>query len=51
MEFAGSTAYWVGSLDDWASISLEPGTRFIVSLESTDGSSTRTGSVVLEADL
>ncbi|HKB27928.1 MAG TPA: anti-sigma factor [Candidatus Limnocylindrales bacterium] len=51
MEFAGTTAYWVGSLDDWASISLEPGTRFIVSLEPTDGLATRTGAVVLEADL
>jgi Anti-sigma-K factor rskA len=51
MEFAGTTAYWVGSLDDWAEISLDPGTQFIVSLEPTDGSSTRTGSIVLEADL
>jgi hypothetical protein len=52
MEFAGSTAYWVGSLDDWASISLEPGAHFIVSLEPSDGStSTRTGTSVLEADL
>jgi hypothetical protein len=51
MEFAGTTAYWVGSLDEWASISLDPGTQFIVSLEPTDGSGARTGSVVLEADL
>ena len=51
MDFAGTTAYWVGSLDDWASISLDPGTRFIVSLEPTDGSTTRTGPIVLEADL
>jgi hypothetical protein len=51
MEFAGTTAYWVGSLDEWASIALDPGTQFIVSLEPTNGSSTRTGSIVLEADL
>jgi len=51
MKFAGTTAYWVGSLDDWASISLDPGTRFIVSLEPTDASGTRTGPVVLEATL
>jgi len=51
MDFAGTTAYWVGSLDDWASISLDPGTRFIVSLEPTDGSATRSGAIVLEADL
>jgi hypothetical protein len=51
MDFAGTTAYWVGSLDDWASISLDPGAHFIVSLEPTDGPSTRTGSIVLEAEL
>ena len=51
MEFAGATAYWVGSLGEWASVSLEPGARFIVSLEPTDSSATGTGSVVLEADL
>jgi hypothetical protein len=51
MDFAGTTAYWVGSLDDWASISIEPGANFIVSLEPTDAStSTRTGTIVLEAD-
>lgn len=52
MDFAGTTAYWVGSLDGWASISIEPGTHFIVSLEPTDAStSTRTGAIVLEAAL
>lgn len=52
MDFAGTTAYWVGSLDEWASISLDPGARFIVSLEPSDGSSaTRTGSIILEAEL
>jgi hypothetical protein len=52
MDFAGRTAYWVGSLDEWASISLEPGTHFIVSLEPSDASNqTRTGSIVLDAEL
>jgi hypothetical protein len=48
MEFAGGTAYWVGSLDDWASISFAPGTRFLVTLENGPAGSTRTGPTVLQ---
>ncbi len=51
MEFAGGTAYWVGSLDDWASISLTPGTAFYVTLEDGASGPTRTGPVVLEGEL
>lgn len=50
MEFAGGTAYWVGSLDDWASIALRPGWSFYVTLESGTTGSARSGPVVLEAD-
>jgi len=51
MEFAGATAYWVGSLDDWASISLSPGTSFYVTLESGPAGSDRAGPVLLEGEL
>lgn len=53
MDFAGGTAYWVGSLDEWASISLAPGTHFLVSLEPSDATSSagRSGTVVLSASL
>ncbi len=37
MWFAGDLAYWNGSLDDWATISLEGGGRFGVSLEPATG--------------
>jgi len=50
MEFAGGTAYWVGSLDEWASISLTPGTAFYVTLEN-GAPGTRSGPVLLEGDL
>ena len=51
MEFAGGTAYWVGSLDEWASISLSPGTAFYVTLESGPPGSKRSGPVILEGEL
>jgi hypothetical protein len=50
MDFAGGTAYWVASLDDWATWEIGPDTRFVVTLESTDASS-RSGPTVLSADL
>ncbi|HEX8024830.1 MAG TPA: anti-sigma factor [Candidatus Limnocylindrales bacterium] len=51
MEFAGGTAYWVGSLDEWASISLAPGTAFYVTRETGPAGTPRSGPVVLEGDL
>ncbi len=49
MWFAGGLAYWTGSLDGWATISLDQGGRFGVSLESAAGG---TGGVpILAADL
>jgi hypothetical protein len=51
MEFAGGTAYWVGALDEWASISLDPGSTFYVTLESGAPGSSHAGPVVLEGDL
>lgn len=52
MDFAGSTSYWVGSLDAWASFEIDPTTVFRVSLEPPGaGPATRSGPVVLEAAL
>lgn len=48
MEFAGGTAYWVASLDEWQTWELGPTTRFVVSLEAR-GAQQRTGPAVLEA--
>ena len=50
MEFAGGTAYWVASLDEWQTWELGPTTRFVVSLEAP-GTDQRTGPAVLEAML
>ena len=50
MEFAGDTAFWVATVDDWATWEIGPDTRFIVTLEAADAD-TRTGDVILEADL
>lgn len=50
MEFAGNTAYWVASLDEWQTWEIGPTTRFVVSLERA-GSQSRTGPPVLEATL
>ncbi len=33
MVFAGGTAFWVGSVDDWATVTLDPGGTFGISLE------------------
>jgi hypothetical protein len=50
MEFAGGTAYWVASIDEWQTWEIGPTTRFVVSLEAV-GAPTRTGPVILEAPL
>jgi len=50
MEFAGGTAYWVETLDDWATWEIGPNTEFVVSLEAA-GAPTRSGPIVLSADL
>jgi hypothetical protein len=50
MEFAGGTAYWVATLDDWQTWEIEDTTRFVVSLEHGNPPS-RTGEVVLSAEL
>jgi Anti-sigma-K factor rskA len=52
MYFAGDTAYWVGSLDQWASFEIGPSTTFRVSLEPPGADpATRSGPIVLEAAL
>jgi len=52
MYFSGSTAYWVGSLDEWASFEIEPTTMFRVSLEPPGADpAARAGPIVLEAAL
>jgi hypothetical protein len=37
MWFAGDTAFWNGTLDEWATISFEAGGTFGVSLEPVAG--------------
>ena len=52
MDFAANTAYWVGSLDEWASFEIGPATLFRVSLEAPGADpKTRSGPIVLEAAL
>ena len=48
MEFAGGTAYWVATLDEWQTWEIGPTTRFIVTLEPA-GAQQRTGETILEA--
>lgn len=50
MFFAGGTAYWVGSLDEWETWDIGPETQFVVTLEGADAQD-RTGAPVLSADL
>ena len=50
MFFAGGTAYWVGSLDEWATWEIGPETQFVVTLEAADAQD-RPGTPVLSADL
>lgn len=52
MEFAGDTAYWTGSVGNWAAVAFDPGTRFVVTLEAEGGKpSSPTTPAVLVADL
>jgi hypothetical protein len=50
MYFAGQTAYWVGSLDEWATFRIGPSTRFEVTLPQP-GDSRLSGPIYLSADL
>jgi hypothetical protein len=50
MYFAGKTAYWVGSLDEWASFRIGPTTRFVVTLPQV-GDTRLSGPIYLSADL
>lgn len=50
MEFAGGTAYWIRSLEEWATLDIGPETQFVVTLEAVDAQ-VRTGTPVLSADL
>lgn len=52
MHFAGGSAYWIGTLDEWATVEIGPESTFLVSLEPNgSGPFTRTGPAVLQADL
>jgi len=54
MEFTGTTAYWTGSVGEWAAVAFDPATRFVVTLEpATSGTvpSQPSSPVVLQADL
>jgi hypothetical protein len=50
MEFAGTTAYWVASVDEFATWEMGPGARFVVTLEPA-AAQEPSGPAVLEADL
>jgi hypothetical protein len=50
MEFAGGTAYWIRSLEEWATWEIGPETQFVVTLEAVDAQ-VRTGTPILSADL
>jgi anti-sigma factor RsiW len=49
MEYADEVSFWAASLDEWATITIGPGTRFGVSLEPISGPGG--GPAVLEAAL
>ena len=52
MYFTDGTAYWVGTLDQWASFEIGPTTMFRVSLEPPGADpAKRSGPIVLEAAL
>jgi hypothetical protein len=53
MDFAGPTAYWTGSVGQWASVAFDPATRFVVTLEASGVAppSQPTTPAVLQADL
>ncbi|HET9851474.1 MAG TPA: anti-sigma factor [Candidatus Limnocylindrales bacterium] len=48
MDFAGDTAYWVASLDEWQTWEIGPTTRFVVTLEAA-GAEQRAGPAILDA--
>ncbi len=50
MYFTGRTAYWIGSLDEWATFRIGPDTRFSVALSPIDRTRP-SGPEVLSADL
>jgi hypothetical protein len=50
MEFAGGTAYWVETVDDWQTWEIGDETRFVVTLEP-EGAQQRAGPIILSADL
>ena len=50
MQFAGETAFWVASIDNWATWEIKPTTRFVVTLQPSD-TTTLSGSPLLEAGL
>lgn len=50
MQFAGDTAYWVASVDRWATWEIGPTTKFIVTLQPVDGRQP-IGPTLLEAAL
>jgi hypothetical protein len=50
MYFAGRTAYWVGSLDEWATFRIGPNTKFAVTLPQP-GVTRFSGPIYLSADL
>ena len=50
MDFAGGTAYWVATLDEWQTWEMRPTTTFVVSLEAI-GTPSRTGETILSAGL
>ena len=50
MEFAGGTAFWVATLDEWQTWEMHDDTRFVVTLEA-QGARERTGPSILEAPL
>lgn len=50
MYFAGRTAYWVGSLDEWATFRIGPNTRFAVTLQGA-ADTPLSGPIYLSADL
>jgi Anti-sigma-K factor rskA len=54
MDFGGTTAYWTGSVGDWATLDVSDGTRFVVTLESSASPAPNgvpTSPIVLQADL
>ena len=50
MEFAGATAYWAASVDEWATWEINEDTLFVVTREPA-GAQARSGPVVLQASL